>query len=161
LNCFGIAEVSKDLLHELLTGELHRTAIRLGSKNYGVALVQTDRGFYNLEFDKANATAVTIGVCPECGKAVVETKKGFGCSGYKDNGCKFTIWKEDLFLTKYGVTVTAEMARDFLNGRSTKVQGLVDPQDQSQFAGELELYKNGKGYWGIKIIRREKEQKNG
>ena len=34
-----------------------------------------------------------IGKCPRCGKPIIEGKKGFGCSGYKE-GCTFTIWKE-------------------------------------------------------------------
>ena len=33
----------------------------------------------------------TVGVCPRCGKPVVEGSKGFGCSGYKD-GCGFVLW---------------------------------------------------------------------
>lgn len=35
----------------------------------------------------------TLGNCPLCSRPVVENKKGYGCSGYKD-GCKFIIWKE-------------------------------------------------------------------
>ncbi|MCL4441699.1 MAG: DNA topoisomerase III, partial [Firmicutes bacterium] len=34
-----------------------------------------------------------LGSCPLCGRNVVETTKGYGCSGYQE-GCKFTIWKE-------------------------------------------------------------------
>lgn len=34
-----------------------------------------------------------IGLCPVCQKPVVETKKAFGCSGWKE-GCSFTIWKD-------------------------------------------------------------------
>ncbi|MEQ8173965.1 MAG: DNA topoisomerase 3 [Syntrophomonadaceae bacterium] len=33
-----------------------------------------------------------IGACPVCGKPVIESQKGYGCSGWKD-GCKFVIWK--------------------------------------------------------------------
>ena len=35
----------------------------------------------------------SIGTCPRCGKPIVEGKKGYGCSGYRE-GCTFTIWKE-------------------------------------------------------------------
>lgn len=35
----------------------------------------------------------SVGECPLCGKPVVENKKGYGCSGFKE-GCKFVIWKQ-------------------------------------------------------------------
>ena len=36
------------------------------------------------------STKEKVGTCPVCGKDVVKTKWGYGCSGYTD-GCKFTI----------------------------------------------------------------------
>jgi DNA topoisomerase-3 len=33
------------------------------------------------------------GSCPRCGKPIVEGKKGYGCSGWKD-GCPFVLWRE-------------------------------------------------------------------
>lgn len=36
---------------------------------------------------------VSLGKCPLCNKDVIEGKKGYGCSGFKE-GCKFVIWKE-------------------------------------------------------------------
>lgn len=38
-------------------------------------------------------THESLGTCPLCDKSVVEGKKGYGCSGWKE-GCKFVIWKE-------------------------------------------------------------------
>lgn len=35
-------------------------------------------------------TGPSLGTCPKCGKSVIKTKWGFGCTGYKD-GCKFAI----------------------------------------------------------------------
>ena len=34
-----------------------------------------------------------LGDCPRCGRPVVEGKKGFGCSGWKE-GCPFVVWRE-------------------------------------------------------------------
>jgi DNA topoisomerase-3 len=34
-----------------------------------------------------------LGKCPLCQKPVIEGKKGYGCSGWKE-GCSFVIWKE-------------------------------------------------------------------
>ena len=36
----------------------------------------------------------SLGSCPLCGKPVIENKKAYGCSGWKE-GCKFVIWKKD------------------------------------------------------------------
>lgn len=32
-----------------------------------------------------------LGNCPQCGRSIIEGKKGFGCSGWRE-GCKFVFW---------------------------------------------------------------------
>ena len=34
-----------------------------------------------------------LGDCPRCGRPIIEGKRGFGCSGWRD-GCPFTLWRE-------------------------------------------------------------------
>jgi DNA topoisomerase III len=34
-----------------------------------------------------------LGDCPRCGKPVIEGKRGFGCSGWRE-GCPFVLWRE-------------------------------------------------------------------
>jgi DNA topoisomerase-3 len=34
-----------------------------------------------------------FGECPRCGRAVIEGKRGFGCSGWRE-GCPFVLWRE-------------------------------------------------------------------
>jgi DNA topoisomerase-3 len=54
-----------------------------------------------------------LGACPLCHKPVIEGRKGYGCSGWKE-GCQFVLWKE-----VYGVPVTHELASQLLqNGRT-------------------------------------------
>jgi DNA topoisomerase-3 len=54
-----------------------------------------------------------LGECPLCHKPVIEGRKGYGCSGWKE-GCQFVLWKE-----VYGVSVTHELASQLLqNGRT-------------------------------------------
>ena len=58
-----------------------------------------------------------IGKCPICGNSVIEGDKGFGCVNWK-NGCKYTIWKDDKYITSFGKTVTKEMVELLLkNGK--------------------------------------------
>ncbi|CAA9441611.1 DNA topoisomerase III [uncultured Rubrobacteraceae bacterium] len=35
-----------------------------------------------------------LGPCPKCGAPVVETKRAYGCSAWKQTGCDFAIWKQ-------------------------------------------------------------------
>ncbi|MDP4178486.1 MAG: DNA topoisomerase [Bacillota bacterium] len=59
----------------------------------------------------------SVGSCPICGNPVVENEKGFGCINWK-NGCKFTVWKNDKFITSLGRKVTKEMIELLLkNGK--------------------------------------------
>ena len=34
-----------------------------------------------------------LGDCPRCGRPVIEGKRGFGCSGWRE-GCPFVLWRE-------------------------------------------------------------------
>lgn len=71
----------------------------------------------------------TVGVCPRCGKPVVEGSKGFGCSGYKD-GCGFVLWMTGKYgahkvLGDSGKKVTAAMAEKLLAKGKVLVKGLT------------------------------------
>lgn len=41
-------------------------------------------------------TSESIGECPQCGGAVVESSRAWGCANWResDGGCRFAIWKE-------------------------------------------------------------------
>ncbi len=54
-----------------------------------------------------------LGACPRCGADVVEQKKSFSCSGWRD-GCPFVIWK-----TIAGKTISARTARTLLKDGQT------------------------------------------
>lgn len=62
----------------------------------------------------------SIGSCPICHKAVMETAKAYGCSGYKD-GCKFVIWK-----TIAGKVISKQQAQQLLSkGCTAKLKGFT------------------------------------
>ena len=71
----------------------------------------------------------TVGVCPRCGKPVVEGSKGFGCSGYRE-GCGFVLWMTGKYgahkvLGDSGKKVTAAMAEKLLSKGKVLVKGLT------------------------------------
>lgn len=55
----------------------------------------------------------SLGSCPLCGKPVIENKKAYGCSGWKD-GCKFVIWKKIA-----GKSITKEQVKKLLSAGKT------------------------------------------
>lgn len=62
----------------------------------------------------------SIGSCPICHKAVMETAKAYGCSGYKE-GCKFVIWK-----TIAGKAISKQQAQQLLSkGCTAKLKGFT------------------------------------
>ncbi len=78
-----------------------------------------------------------IGVCPSCGKTVVRTKFGYGCTGYKD-GCKFGFNG-----VICGRVISVSNAKKLLETGSTyKIDGFVSKSGKS-FAAVLKL-NNGK-----------------
>lgn len=64
-----------------------------------------------------------VGICPRCGKPVVETKMGFSCSGYKD-GCSFVIWKKPKRPMFEKVEFTVKDAKALLEGKTIHKKGL-------------------------------------
>lgn len=151
LNRYGIKSVSRSLVKVLL--ENKQTECKLGDKMVPVSLEHNgDR--WGLKFAFDNGKIVSLGKCPECGFDVIETPKGFSCSGYKSNGCKFVLWKDDFFLGRYDKRVTGSMVKQFLAKRICKIKGLIDPNTKVSFDGEVQLYKNDKGFWSYSISKK-------
>ncbi len=78
-----------------------------------------------------------IGVCPLCGGAIVEGRKGFGCSRWRrdDGGCRWVLWK-----LVAGKRLTVNQARDLITrGVSSRVLRGFRSKDGSTFAARLRL----------------------
>ena len=52
-----------------------------------------------------------IGVCPNCGKSVVEREKGWFC---ESNPCRFVLWKDNAFFKRLGKRLDAHVADKLL-----------------------------------------------
>ncbi|MGY3386867.1 DNA topoisomerase-3 [Paenibacillus polymyxa] len=81
-------------------------------------------------------TRVTLGECPSCGKTIIEGKKGFGCSGWKE-GCTFTIWK-----TFRNAKITTKQATDLLAGKEILLKNIL-PSAEGKKPYDLLLKLNG------------------
>ena len=49
-----------------------------------------------------------IGVCPNCGKPVVEREKGWFC---ENRECRFVLWKDNAFFKRLGKRLDGSMWR--------------------------------------------------
>lgn len=79
-----------------------------------------------------------VGKCPVCGKDVVRTRYGYGCSGYKD-GCKFSV--NNVICGRVISVANIKMLLE--TGKTSKIEGFVSKRTGNRFAANLKL-ENGK-----------------
>ena len=66
-----------------------------------------------------------IGICPRCGKNVVEGKKSFFCEGWNAApACDFALWKNDRFFTSKHKELTRKAAAALLKKGRVAMTGL-------------------------------------
>lgn len=75
-----------------------------------------------------------VGICPLCGENVIRTKFGYGCSGYKENGCKFSINKS---ICKRVISVS-NVKMLLATGKTSKIKGFTSKNGKS-FDAALKL----------------------
>lgn len=87
-----------------------------------------------------------VGVCPRCGRDVVEGKQAYGCIGYKcDPPCKFTIWKSNKLLESQGKRLTKAMVKSLLKSGKCSVKGLTSAKSGKKY--DADFYLDDTGTW--------------
>jgi DNA topoisomerase-3 len=142
----------KDMLEPTYTGRLERLLKEIELGQYdpdkfmaGISKL-TSAGIDKMKTVDgriAKASQEPLGKCPECGNNVVENAKAFGCEGFRE-GCRFTIWKDNALLQKYGITKVPK----------TLVRDLLAKKDPVKFklsakTIQVSLSKTDKGYWNL------------
>lgn len=127
--------VSPQLRDPVLTGEWEKKLLDIEQGKYHSSLfIQEIASFIGQIVNdiKAQAdvnfvtTKEVLGTCPNCGKPVIEGKKGYGCSGWKE-GCKFVVWKEIA-----GKKVSEAQAKKILQkGKSDLIKGFKSKKGNS------------------------------
>lgn len=92
----------------------------------------------------------SLGKCPACGKDVHENPKSFGCTGYRETGCDFAIWKNDKYLEACKKAVTPDMVRKLLAEGSIQVR---TRRGRKIFSKTLRYAKRENGYWGWEAVK--------
>ncbi len=75
------------------------------------------------------------GKCPLCGCDVTRTSFGYGCSGYRENGCKFGI--KNVICSR--VISIANVRTLLETGKSHKIEGFISPRTGKSFSAYLKL----------------------
>ena len=61
-----------------------------------------------------------VGVCPNCGKSVVEREKGWFC---ENRECRFVLWKDNAFFKRLGKRLDAHAADKLLRDGRVRLKG--------------------------------------
>lgn len=82
-----------------------------------------------------------VGKCPLCGGDIIDKGKNFGCSNYREKGCKFSIYKKIA-----GKNLTATIIKQLLidSVSKSKVKGFKKA-DGTSFDSYIKLVENGNG----------------
>lgn len=75
------------------------------------------------------------GKCPLCGENVIRTSFGYGCSGYKEKGCKFSV--KNVICGR--VISVSNMKKLLETGKTYKISGFVSPKSGKSFDAYLKL----------------------
>ncbi|MCH1627356.1 type IA DNA topoisomerase [Ferdinandcohnia quinoae] len=145
----------KDLFDLEFTGRLEKTLsdiekLKFTKENFlnfifdftteSVNKIKTDKDQIINELSQVKTTIEVLGKCPVCGHGIIEGKKGFGCSNWK-NGCKFVIWKNDKFLATMKKKPTKTMVKMLLKNGVATVKGLTSKKG-NKFDANLKYEKN-------------------
>jgi len=84
-----------------------------------------------------------IGQCPRCKADVFENQKSFYCSRYTD-GCKFTLWKDNLFFKGAKKELTKEIAAAFLKDGKVYIKDLYSAKKNKTYSATVVLDDTGR-----------------
>ena len=76
-----------------------------------------------------------VGKCPLCGEDVVRTSFGYGCTGYKEKECKFSV--RNVICGR--VISVSNMKKLLETGKTYKIEGFVSPRTGKTFSSYLKL----------------------
>lgn len=134
---YKTAEVGK-ALKKVFRGEFEiADSIKIARKEIEEVFVKkeaspetdTDDGFFG----------DVVGKCPLCGENVIRTSFGYGCTGFKEKGCKFGV--SNVICSR--VISVSNVKKLLETGKTYKIDGFVSKKNGKKFAAYLKL-ENGK-----------------
>ena len=98
-------------------------------------------------FENGNDRKI-VGVCPRCGSAVKDHKKGFSC---ENKDCSFTIWKDNRFFSSKKKTVTKKIAAALLKEGRVYVKDLYSEKKDTTYGAYIVLEDTDGKYVNFKL----------
>lgn len=89
-----------------------------------------------------------IGVCPRCGGAVTEGRKGFFC---ENRECRFALWKDSRFFTAKKKTLTKAVAAALLKDGRAKLTGCYSEKTGKTYDAAVVLDDDGGKYVNFRL----------
>ena len=93
---------------------------------------------YKADNSVLNSERKTLGICPKCGRNVIEMPKSYSCESGRDE-CGFIIWK-----SISGKAITEATAKELLQNRKTGLIKGFENKDKKSFDAYLKLDDNNK-----------------
>ena len=93
-----------------------------------------------------------VGVCPCCGKSVIEKAKGFFC---EDNACKFALWKDNRFFDSLSKKITKPVAEQLLSKGRAKLKKCRSIKTGKTYdcTVTMNVNENGQAQFGLEFER--------
>jgi len=123
-------------------GEERPDGFMRGIEDMARSLV-TDNAAPAEEYKSLFTARDSIGVCPRCGKNVLESKKNFHC---ENRDCQFVMWKTDRFFTSRKKELTKTIAAELLKTGKAAVKGMYSEKKAKTFDAVVLLADTGGKY---------------
>lgn len=150
----------EEKLGEVERGQLAPSEFMAGIEEMLTGLVKTYAGTQAASSALSGTGRTVVGVCPRCGKNVVEGKKSFFCEGYHDTpSCGFAMWKNDRFFTGKRKELTKRIAAALLKNGRVKVTGLFSEKKGVLYDATIVLDDDGGKYVHYKLEFNNKPRK--
>lgn len=100
-----------------------------------------------------------VGRCPLCGEEVYEGKKNFYC-GNRD--CKFSLWKENRYLSSMKKKIDKKMAKEFLKSGRSHAKDLYSEKKGQNFEADILMkIEDGRVNFSLEFPKREEKKQKG
>lgn len=97
-----------------------------------------------------------LGKCPLCGGDIIEGKTGYGCSNWKEKGCRFYIAREQTKFTPLSHhKISAADMKKLLAGKPIRVTKIPKKNGEGTYSSDFYLeIKNGWTSWKMDLVRK-------
>lgn len=133
----------------------------------GISAMLTElvKGYQGVTVASAALSAsgrTVVGVCPRCGKNVVEGKKSFFCEGWNATPpCGFALWKNDRFFTGKRKELTRKVAAALLKNGRIAMTGLFSEKKGVLYDATVVMEDTGEKFVRFKLEFDPKPKKKG